>query len=51
MKPLLRSPADRRAVLAAIADGTIDLIASDHAPHEARLKAKGFAARLSASSA
>ncbi|OGS02983.1 MAG: hypothetical protein A3I76_05060 [Elusimicrobia bacterium RIFCSPLOWO2_02_FULL_61_11] len=43
MKPPLRSPADRKAVLAAIADGTIDLIASDHAPHEARLKAKGFA--------
>ncbi len=42
MKPPLRSPADRRAVLAALADGTIDLIASDHAPHESRLKAKGF---------
>lgn len=42
MKPPLRSPADRKAVLAAIADGTIDMIASDHAPHEARLKAKGF---------
>ncbi|MDO8806209.1 MAG: dihydroorotase [Elusimicrobiota bacterium] len=42
MKPPLRSPADRRAVLAAIADRTIDLIASDHAPHERRLKAKGF---------
>ncbi len=43
MKPPLRSPADRKAVLAAIADGTIDIIASDHAPHEGRLKAKGFA--------
>lgn len=43
MKPPLRSPADRRAVLDALADGTIDLIASDHAPHERRLKAKGFA--------
>ncbi|MDD5209048.1 MAG: dihydroorotase [Elusimicrobiales bacterium] len=42
MKPPLRSPADRRAVLAALADGTIDLIATDHAPHEARLKANGF---------
>jgi len=42
MKPPLRSPADRLAVLAGIADGTIDLIASDHAPHESRLKAKGF---------
>lgn len=43
MKPPLRSPADRRAVLAGLADGSIDIIASDHAPHEARLKAKGFA--------
>ena len=42
MKLPLRSPSDRRAVLAAIADGTIDIIATDHAPHEARLKAKGF---------
>jgi dihydroorotase len=43
MKPPLRPEADRRAVLRAIADGTIDVIASDHAPHERRLKAKGFA--------
>ncbi|MEK7721432.1 MAG: dihydroorotase [Elusimicrobiota bacterium] len=42
MKPPLRSPSDRLAVLAALADGTIDIIASDHAPHESRLKAKGF---------
>jgi dihydroorotase len=42
MKPPLRSPADREAVLEGLADGTIDLIASDHAPHEARLKAGGF---------
>jgi len=43
MKPPLRSRADKLAVLDALADGTIDIIASDHAPHEARLKAKGFA--------
>lgn len=43
MKPPLRPEADRRAVLRALADGTIDIIASDHAPHERRLKAKGFA--------
>lgn len=43
MKPPLRSPADRLAVLAGLADGTIDIIASDHAPHEAGLKARGFA--------
>lgn len=44
MKPPLRAPADRAAVRAALADGTIDAIATDHAPHERRLKAKGFLA-------
>ena len=33
MNPPLRSEADRRAVLAGLADGTIDCIAIDHAPH------------------
>ena len=33
MNPPLRSNADREAVLAALADGTIDAIATDHAPH------------------
>ena len=33
MNPPLRSAADREAVLAALADGTIDAIATDHAPH------------------
>lgn len=42
MKPPLRAVSDRLAVLRGLADGTIDLIASDHAPHAARLKAKGF---------
>lgn len=42
MKPPLRSERDRRAVLRAAADGTIDLIASDHAPHTAVRKAGGF---------
>jgi dihydroorotase len=42
MKPPLRSPADREAVIRGLADGTIDLIASDHAPHEAGLKAGGL---------
>lgn len=42
MKPPLRAAADREAVIRGLADGTIDVIASDHAPHEARLKAKGF---------
>lgn len=44
MKPPLRAAADRAALLRAIADGTIDAIATDHAPHEARLKKAGFAA-------
>ena len=35
MKPPLRSERDRRALLAGLADGTIDAIASDHAPHHA----------------
>lgn len=33
MNPPLRSEADRVAILAGIADGTIDCIATDHAPH------------------
>ena len=33
MNPPLRSAADREALLAAIADGTVDAIATDHAPH------------------
>jgi dihydroorotase len=35
MKPPLRSESDRQALLAGLADGTIDAIASDHAPHHA----------------
>ncbi len=44
MKPPLRSAADREGVLRGLADGTIDLVASDHAPHERRLKARGLVA-------
>ena len=33
MNPPLRTPRDRLAVREALADGTIDLIATDHAPH------------------
>ncbi|HVS33594.1 MAG TPA: dihydroorotase [Thermoanaerobaculia bacterium] len=33
MSPPLRSPAHRDAVIEAIADGTVDAIATDHAPH------------------
>ncbi|HEY8393645.1 MAG TPA: dihydroorotase [Thermaerobacter sp.] len=35
MNPPLRSAADREALLEAVLDGTIDLIATDHAPHHA----------------
>jgi dihydroorotase len=33
MNPPLREPADRDAMLAGIVDGTVDVIATDHAPH------------------
>jgi len=33
MNPPLRSPADREALLVALGDGTVDAIATDHAPH------------------
>jgi dihydroorotase len=35
MSPPLRGPEDLEAVLAAFADGTVDVIATDHAPHHA----------------
>lgn len=43
MNPPLRSVADRDAVLSALADGTIDAIATDHAPHSPRLKSQPLA--------
>ena len=46
MNPPLRSPADRAALLAGIADGTIDMIATDHAPHAASEKSLGLAGSL-----
>ena len=42
MKPPLRSEADREALLAGLADGTVDAIASDHAPHTPGEKANPF---------
>ena len=42
MNPPLRSPADREALIEGILDGTIDMIATDHAPHSAEEKAKGL---------
>jgi dihydroorotase len=43
MNPPLRSEADRLALIAALADGTIDCVATDHAPHHADEKALEFA--------
>ena len=42
MNPPLRSKADREALLAGLLDGTIDMIATDHAPHSAEEKGKGL---------
>jgi len=42
MNPPVRSAADREALLEGLADGTIDMIATDHAPHAAAEKAKGL---------
>lgn len=42
MNPPLRSRQDREALLEALADGTIDMIATDHAPHSAEEKARGL---------
>ena len=42
MNPPLRSKEDREALIAGILDGTIDMIATDHAPHSAEEKAKGL---------
>jgi dihydroorotase len=43
LSPPLRSEEDRAAVAAAVADGTIDCIASDHAPHDQDSKRVPFA--------
>ena len=42
MNPPLRSAEDREALIQGIIDGTIDCIATDHAPHSAEEKAKGL---------
>lgn len=42
MNPPLRSRRDREALLKGIADGTIDCIASDHAPHSDEEKSRGL---------
>ena len=42
MNPPLRSAADRDALIEGLLDGTIDMIATDHAPHSAEEKSRGL---------
>lgn len=42
MNPPLRSEADRAALIEGVTDGTIDMIATDHAPHSAEEKSHGL---------
>lgn len=42
MNPPLRSKADKEALIEGILDGTIDMIATDHAPHSEEEKSKGL---------
>ena len=46
MNPPLRSPADREAMLEGLLDGTVDMIATDHAPHSEEEKSKGLAGSM-----
>ena len=42
MNPPLRSPEDREAMLRGLLDGTVDMIATDHAPHSDEEKSRGL---------
>ncbi len=42
MNPPIRSEEDRKALVEGVLDGTIDMIATDHAPHSAEEKGKGL---------
>ena len=42
MNPPLRTPTDRQAVIAGLLDGTIDMVATDHAPHSLAEKQRSF---------
>ena len=42
MNPPLRSPEDREALIDGLCDGTIDMIATDHAPHSLEEKSRGL---------
>ena len=43
MNPPLRSAADRDALVEGLADGSVDCVATDHAPHSADEKSRGLA--------
>ena len=43
MNPPLRSAKDREALIEGMLDGTVDMIATDHAPHSKEEKSKGLA--------
>lgn len=43
MNPPLREPEDRDALIRGIQDGTVEVIATDHAPHTAEEKSRGYA--------
>ena len=51
MNPPLRTQADRQALIEGILDGTVDMIATDHAPHSAQEKARASPGAPWASSA
>lgn len=42
MNPPIRSPEDQKALWAALSDGTLDFVATDHAPHEELMKTGPF---------
>jgi dihydroorotase len=42
MNPPIRSAADRDALIEGIKDGTVDMIATDHAPHSTEEKSRGL---------
>lgn len=46
MNPPLRTRSDREALLEGLADGTIDMIATDHAPHSEEEKSRGLSGSL-----
>ena len=46
VNPPIKDPADREALIEGALDGTIDMIATDHAPHSDEEKSRGFKASL-----